>query len=95
MNLIANSIVTWVRTTSAKTASMSSAQAIQKGFNSIANDSEKKAAVANADVWTKKEAIDIFKTFAIGGTMDITNILKTFPSYDGKTVKAKEVVEAT
>lgn len=49
----------------------------------------------NAEVWTKKEAVDIFKTFAIGGTMDITNILKTFPSYDGKTVKASEVVEAT
>jgi len=74
---------------------MSSAQAIQKGLTSIAKDSNAKAAVVNAEVWTKKEAVDIFKTFAIGGTMDITNILKTFPSYDGKTVKASEVVEAT
>jgi len=74
---------------------MSSAQAIQKGLTSIAKDSNAKAAVVNAEVWTKKEAVDIFKTFAIGGTMDITNIHKTFPSYDGKTVKASEVVEAT
>jgi hypothetical protein len=57
--------------------------------------SDPKTKTANAQTWTKNEAIVILRTFAIGGSVDIVNILKTFPSFDGKTLSADEVIEHT
>ena len=85
MSLIANSIVTWYRT-AAKKPSLDKAQAIVDGYARLCKDGPTK--VADNATWTKAEAGAILKSFAVGDSVDILNILKSFPSYDGKTVKS-------